>query len=186
MKKKVTALCKSYKFKASILVLALIFITVFISAHSMHAGQPAETGSTAGAMVQPQTITKNDTCAKCNMYPANYPQWQSQIVFKDDTMASFDGCKCMFNFMNAMEAFDQKHTADDVAAVYVKDFKSGKWLNGTEAYYVVGSRKMGPMGKQLIPFAKHEDAMKFHEEQGGSVMQYSQITPPILKALRGM
>jgi nitrous oxide reductase accessory protein NosL len=119
------------------------------------------------------------------MYPARYPQWQSQIIFTDGTMTPFDGCKCMFNFMNGMANFDKAHTRNDVAVAWVKDFNSGKWINAEDAYYVVGSQKMGPMGKELIPFTDHMAAMQFHKEQGGTMMKYAEITSDVLKSLMG-
>lgn len=132
-----------------------------------------------GAMEIPTDVS----CGKCGMFPAKYPRWQSQIVFKDGSMTPFDGCKCMFNFLLAMEEFDKTHSADDVQVVWVKDFDSGAWINGVDAHYVVGSAMMGPMGKELIPFADSGVAMKFHQEQGGAMMKYSEITPEVLKGL---
>jgi copper chaperone NosL len=82
-----------------------------------------------------------------------------------------------------MHEFDKNHSSDDVAIVWVKDFNSGYWINVVDAYYIVGSNTMGPMGKELIPFADQVDALKFNQEQGGSMMTYSQITPEVVKAL---
>ena len=98
-------------------------------------------------------------------------------------MTPFDGCKCMFNFLFAIEKFDKIHSRNDVAVAWVKDFDSGKWLNAEDAYYVVGSDMMGPMGKELIPFADQAAAMKFNQEQGGTMMKYAEITPEVLKTL---
>ena len=84
-----------------------------------------------------------------------------------------------------MDNYDKAHSMDDLAAVWVKDFNSGKWIDGTKAYFVVGSKMMGPMGKELIPFADHAAAMKFHQEQGGNMMMYAEITPEVLKSLMG-
>jgi nitrous oxide reductase accessory protein NosL len=39
------------------------------------------------------------------------------------------------------------------------------------------------LGKELIPFADSEAAMKFYQEQGGAMMQYAEITPEVLKGL---
>ncbi len=137
------------------------------------------------ATPEPMAIPENITCGKCGMYPARYPQWQSQIIFADGKMTPFDGCKCMFNFMNGMEKFDKAHTRNDIAVAWVKDFNSGKWINAEDAQYVVGSKKMGPMGKELIPFSDHMEAMKFQKEQGGAMMKYAEITPEVLKSLMG-
>ena len=63
----------------------------------------------------------------------------------------------------------------------MKDFNSGSWINGADVYYVVGSNMMGSMGKEIIPFADKTDAMKFNDEQGGSMLKYSHISPEVLK-----
>ena len=152
---------------------------------SKTAEQTSATESAPVTVPQAMVIPQDVSCGKCGMYPAKYPRWQSQIIFKDGTMTPFDGCKCMFNLMLSMDQYDKAHSMDDVAAVWVKDFSSGKWIDGTEAYFVVGSKMMGPMGKELIPLADQAAAMKFHQEQGGNMMMYAEITPEVLKSLMG-
>jgi copper chaperone NosL len=147
--------------------------------------QSTATESAQTSTPQPMVIPQDVSCGKCGMYPAKYPRWQSQIIFKDGSMTPFDGCKCMFNFMSAMDNYDKAHSMDDVAAVLVKDFNTGKWINGADARFVVGSNMMGPMGKELIPFADQAAAMKLHNEQGGNMMGYAEITPEVLKSLMG-
>jgi len=141
------------------------------------------TGSGQVAVKQAMEIPENVSCGKCGMYPAQYPRWQSQIIFKDGAMTPFDGCKCMFNFLFAMDEYDKMHSRDDVSVAWVKDFNSGKWINAADAHYVVGSNMMGPMGKELIPFAESAAARKFHQEQGGTMMDYADITPEVMKTL---
>ncbi len=131
----------------------------------------------------PQVIPDSTSCGKCGMYPARYPQWQTQIVFTDGSMTPFDGCKCMFGFMFHMDKYDTEHSADDVAAVWVKDFHSGDWLLAANARYVVGSDVMGPMGKELIPFSTHADAMAFQKEHGGDLVEYASIGMETLQPL---
>jgi len=135
------------------------------------------------AVKQPMEIPENVPCGKCGMYPAQYPRWQAQIIFKDGSMTPFDGCKCLYNFLFAMDKFDQKHSRDDVEVAWVKDFDSSTWIKATDAYYVVGSSMMGPMGKELIPFTDQAAALKFNQEHGGTVMAYGEITPDVLKTL---
>ena len=171
------------RFFTVIIIIALAMIIGCAKSGSKTAGQTATAESVA--MPQPMAISQDVSCGKCGMYPAKYPQWQSQIIFNDGSMTPFDGCKCMFNFMSSMDKFDKAHTKNDVAAVWVKDFSNSTWIDGTEAHFVVGSKMMGPMGKELIPFADHAAAMKFHQEQGGNMMMYTDITPEVLKSLMG-
>ena len=165
--------------------LVLAILAGCVTAGSKTAEQSSATESAQISIPQPMVILADASCGKCGMYPANYPRWQAQIVFKDGSMRPFDGCKCMFNFMSSMDQYDKAHSSDDVAVMWVKDFNNGKWIDGTEAYFVVGSKMMGPMGKELIPFADQATAMKFHQEQGGNMMMYAEITPEVLKSLMG-
>jgi nitrous oxide reductase accessory protein NosL len=133
----------------------------------------------------PQVITEEMTCGKCGMYPARYPQWQSQIIFTDGSMAPFDGCKCMFGFMHNMGQYDAGHTMDDIAEIWVRDFKTGEWLDAGTAHFVVGSDVMGPMGKELIPFQDQAAAALFQKEHGGDLAAFDMITMETLKPLMG-
>jgi len=166
---------------AVVAILALGLLIGCAASGSKTAGQ----ASMAASDVQPMVIQPGVTCGKCGMYPANYPRWQSQIIFTDGSMTPFDGCKCLFNFMFSMEQYDKSHSAQDVKAVFVKDFNTGKWLKASEAHFVVGSDMMGPMGKELIPFADQAASMKFNNEHGGSMMNYAEITPEVMKSLMG-
>jgi len=173
-----------YKRVFSLGIILLLAVAVGCAAPgSRSADQSLTAGSSQVAVKQPMEIPENVSCGKCGMYPARYPRWQSQIIFKDGLMTPFDGCKCMFNFLSAMGDFDKTHSRDDVSVAWVKDFNSGTWINAADAYYVVGSNMMGPMGKELIPFTEQTAAMKFQQEQGGTMMKYGEITPDVLKTL---
>ena len=79
----------------------------------------------AAAKPQPRTITGQMGCGVCGMYPARYPEWQTQIIFKDGMMVPFDGPKDMFTYLLNMAAYNHKETRDEVAAVWVRDHASG-------------------------------------------------------------
>jgi len=119
------------------------------------------------------------------MYPARYPEWQQQIVFKDQSMAAFDGGKCLFRYLLNMAMSDATRTPADVAMVWVKDFRTGTWTDGTKATYVVGSRVMGPMGKEIIPFADQAAAEEFLQQNGGTIEPYAGITLNTVESLMG-
>lgn len=143
------------------------------------------TGLATAADQQPQPITEKMTCAACGMYPHRYPQWQTQVIFTDRTAAAFDGGKCMFRFLLNMQKFAPERKPEQVAAVWVKDFKTGKWLDGKAAHYVIDSKEMGPMGKELIPFATRAAAEEFQKANGGTIETYANITMATIKPLMG-
>ncbi len=142
-------------------------------------------GPAIAASPQPQAITEKMSCAACGMFPHRYPQWQTQVIFTDGTMAAFDGSKCMFRFLLNMQKFAPERKAEQVAAVWVKDFKTGAWLDGKTAHYVIDSKELGPMGKELIPFGTRAAAEEFQKANGGTIEPYANISMATIKSLMG-
>jgi nitrous oxide reductase accessory protein NosL len=89
----------------------------------------------------------------------------------------------MFKYILNMVKYEQKHTSDDIAAIWVKDFASGKWLDGRKAVYVVGSKVMGPMGKELIPFNNGGAAGQFKTANEGMIKHFADISMGDIKKL---
>jgi len=155
-------------------LMGLMFLALMVVVQTGYASQDT-----------PQDISADAVCGKCGMHPAKFPNWQTQIVFKDGSMTPFDGCKCMFGFLFDMGKYDETHKADDVAAIYVRDFQNNNWVNGKNATYVVGSKEMGPMGKELIPFSDQTAAEAFQKENGGTINKFEEVNMDTLKPLMG-
>ncbi len=123
-------------------------------------------------------------CPVCGMCVAKYPDWTGAIVFRDAATVYFDGPKDLFAYYLAPEKYDRSRKRGDVAALYVKDYYSLAFIDGREAFYVVGSDVRGPMGKELVPFARKGDADGFlADHQGKGVLRFGEITRGILKEL---
>lgn len=131
----------------------------------------------------PIVIPNNLSCGVCGMHPAKFVKWQTQIIFTDGVMVPFDGGKDMFKYILNMAKYEPEHTSADIAAIWVKGFDSGKWLNGREAVYVVGSKIMGPMGKELIPFKTDDSARKFKQKNEGMIKHFPEIQIEDIKKL---
>ena len=56
------------------------------------------------------------------------------------------------------------------------DYNSGAWIGGRAAYYVVGSGKKGPMGKEAFVFDKMADAKKFAKAHGGKAVIFGGVS----------
>ncbi len=156
--------------KLLISTLLMLVLTLGSLAHA--ADQPA-----------PMVIPEDMSCGVCGMYPAKFVKWQTQIIFTDGVMVPFDGSKDMFKYILNMAKYDKKHSRNDIAAIWVKGFDSGKWLDGNKAVYVVGSKVMGPMGKELIPFNNGDDAKKFKAANEGMIKNFTDISMDNIKKL---
>jgi nitrous oxide reductase accessory protein NosL len=133
----------------------------------------------------PKPITKSERCPVCGMYPANYPKWHSQILFKDGEHSSFDSPIEMFRFVHNMAKYDKHHGAADIGMIYVPDAEKGSWLEARQAFFVIGSKARGPMGADLPAFASKESATDFINKSGGEMFTYQQVTPAMVEGKYG-
>lgn len=140
----------------------------------------------AAADLSPQAVQRTTRCPVCGMYPSRTPQWMAQIVFNDQSAATFDSPVDLFRFLNNMALFDKQHKPADVGAIWVADYGSKAWTDAKKAFYVVGSRTLGPMNDPNLPaFATRQAADAHVKAQGGQVLQFTDVTRDLIKGLNG-
>jgi len=160
-----------------------LFLGIMVFGFFLLAGSAdcsAECGSVA---VQPQPILANQTCPVCGMCPARYPEWQAQVIFRDGSGAAFDGCRDLFHFYLDPAAYAPGQSREEIASVLVHDFASGIWIDGRQAHFVVASGKLGPMGKEIIPFADEREAQRFISDHGGYLVRFAEVDAKALARL---
>ncbi len=125
-----------------------------------------------------------DRCPVCGMFVAKYPDWLAAIVFKDGSYAVFDGVKDMMKYYHHLKKYHPSKNLKDIAFIQVNDYYRLSPIDGQKAYYVIGSNIFGPMGKELIPFEKKEDAEEFMVDHvGKGLLRFQEITLEVLKGL---
>ncbi len=122
--------------------------------------------------------TEKDTCTVCGMYPAKYPQHHAQIWAMNGNTLHFCSTKCMVNF-NAEPSKYMKEPAK-TKMVWVALYSDGMYESAFGAYYVVGSKIEGPMGREAIPFKLKKNADEFVKENGGKIVSFSELTPALV------
>lgn len=123
-------------------------------------------------------------CAVCGMYVANFPDWAAVVTFKDGTQTWFDGPKDLFTYLLDLKRYAAKREPSDLATIQVKDYYGLKHIDGRRASYVLGSDVLGPMGKELVPFATEAGAREFlKDHRGQRILSFQEITPHALKGL---
>lgn len=147
------------------------------------AAMPAAAVNAADAY-PPQVVGKQQRCPVCGMYPARYPRWQGQIIFRDNKMSAFESPAELFRFRFDMAKFDKEHSAADIAQIYLSDYNGSGWIKPEQVFLVVGSDANGPMGPDMPAFKSSQDAERFAKEHGGHVIQFGQVTAETLQALR--
>ena len=134
----------------------------------------------SGSPVPP---TKEDKCPVCGMFVYKYPDWVCQVHFKDG-VHYFDGAKDMFKFLFDLDKSAPGKTREDVTAVFVTEYYDLEPVPVEGAWFVSDSDLYGPMGRELIPFAKKEDAETFMKDhKGKAVLSFDQVTPQVIETL---
>jgi copper chaperone NosL len=136
--------------------------------------------SAGGKPVQPAAT---DKCPVCGMFVAPYPHWAAEIIFKDSSVAFFDGAKDLFTYYFNLKKYNPKKSAADIAAVYVTAYYTKKFIDARSALFVLGSDVNGPMGAELVPFAARAEAEEFiKDHKGKKLLSFAEVTPQHLSA----
>jgi nitrous oxide reductase accessory protein NosL len=120
-----------------------------------------------------------DECPVCQMFPARYPRHQCQAVGVDRSRHHFCSTQCLFAFLESPGQYGAK--AGGPFWTWVKDYASGEWISAESAYFVVGSRVLGPMGFEAFPFSKRMDAEAFVKTNGGRILAFKAVRPDQLQ-----
>lgn len=130
---------------------------------------------------------EKDHCTVCNMFPAKYPRHRSQILTMTGNTLHFCSTKCLINYQADPQEYN-KEEPPGIKAVWVTVYPDGDYDYATGLYYVVGSKIMGPMGPEAIPYRKKKDALATSEKKGGKVLRFYEIKPDMFegKHMRSM
>ena len=133
---------------------------------------------------EPHRVGPKDKCPVCGMFVAKYPDFTAQIRFRDGATLHFDGAKDMFKLYLNPSRYAPGRKPGDLAAVFVTDYYDLIPVNGFSAYFVVGSDVFGPMGRELIPFARLSQARDFlKDHRGKTILRFREVTPDVLRQL---
>jgi len=117
------------------------------------------------------------------MFVTRYPDWIAQILFKDGGYVAFDGVKDMMKFYLNIQKYSSRNLSE-IDSIYVKDYYSLEYIDARKAFYVIGSDVQGPMGRELIPFSRDDEAKVFMKDhRGKKVMTFQEITTETIKSL---
>ncbi len=125
-----------------------------------------------------------EKCPVCGMFVAKFPDFLAEVRFADGTRAWFDGPKDLFRFLRDRKRFDPAKSPPAVESAWVKDYYTLSFIDAGKAFFVSGSDVYGPMGKELIPFGKEEEAREFlADHKGKAIHRFREVTPEVLRGL---
>jgi nitrous oxide reductase accessory protein NosL len=136
----------------------------------------------AGAVVAVPKPGPKDLCSVCGMIVAKYPNWTATVVWKDGRVHHFDGAKDLFTYLLRLSKYAPTRSARDLAAVAVTEFYDLRPVDARQAFYVVGSDVLGPMGHELVPLATRADADEFiKDHHGRRVLRFADVTLQVVQ-----
>ncbi|MCL1962317.1 MAG: nitrous oxide reductase accessory protein NosL [Desulfovibrionaceae bacterium] len=145
------------------------------SAYDPASGLPADA---------PRPVPADARCPVCGMYPARYPLWAGQVLYRDHAAHFFDSPVDLMQFLADVQRYAAGHGAADVQSRWITDAASGAWVALEQAWFVLGSDELGPMRRGDLPaFAGQAGAASFARQHGGQALAFGAVTPAIVKSL---
>lgn len=139
----------------------------------------------SSSAVEPPHPGPEDRCPVCGMFVHKYPNWVSLIVFSDGTQVFFDGPKDLLRYYHELPKYTPDKATQDIATIYVTDYYTTQLIDAREAFFVVGSDVMGPMGKELVPVEGEEAAASFRRDhRGDRVLTFEDVELSELTSLQ--
>jgi nitrous oxide reductase accessory protein NosL len=131
-------------------------------------------GMTNWAFSQSQKIESHNKCPLCGMYPARYPKFNCQIVFKDGSYEAFDSAIGLLVYLHFPDKTGIK--LKPVGKIYFKNYLKESWLEADQAFFVTGSEIQGPMGVQFLPVDSEQAANKLKKQaKGKDIIHFKMI-----------
>lgn len=141
--------------------------------------------TTAGAAgFKARKPANGDKCPVCGMFVAKYPDFASQIQFRDGKTVHFDGPKDLFKYHQNIPRYSPGLKQADIVAILVTSYYTVAPIDARTAWFVAGSDVYGPMGRELIPFGKEDEAREFlKDHKGKTLLRFGEITPAVIRGL---
>ncbi|WP_457597695.1 nitrous oxide reductase accessory protein NosL [Hydrogenimonas sp.] len=130
----------------------------------------------AGETVWGETPNKLDPTYQIPV--KKYPKFEADIVLNNGKKIRFCCPKSMLHFYFKPYHYPEFHVEnrDQIAKMTVRDYLDGKEIDAKKAWYVFGSRLVGPHGDDLIPLATKTRAELFVKRYGGSrIMDFATV-----------
>ena len=101
----------------------------------------------------------DDSCEACAMRPADFPEWNAQLVHENGDRGFFCTPGCAVAYFTMPEAFGGPDAP--VASFWMTGFETAEFIDAFEATYVLEhetGRIDQPMGRNPYPFENEDDA----------------------------
>ncbi len=111
-------------------------------------------------------MTAADRCPVCAMRPMQRPKAAAGLSLSDGRTFYTCGNGCLLRAHRSPERY-LGVGAEDIERLVVRDYFTGRSLDAHEAFWVLGSDVVGPMGPAIVPLSSTVAAERFRERHGG-------------------
>lgn len=116
-----------------------------------------------------------DLCPVCGMVVAKYPNWVASVTWKGGQVHFFDGAKDLFKYLFDLPRYAPGRR-EDIAGITVTEYYDLRRIDAHQAWFVIGSDVLGPMGHELVPFASQADAEEFlRDHHGRRILRFAEV-----------
>jgi copper chaperone NosL len=105
-------------------------------------------------------------CGSCRM-AISQQQFAAEVLDSDENPVKFDDIGCMLRYLA-----DSQHKAP---SIFVMDYQTRRWLDGSAAWFVRGSRVSTPMGGGILAFGDRSRAEAMARDTGGEVLPFARL-----------
>lgn len=163
--------------KAYIIGAFLYLITACQSSHTHDTSSHPDSNSRE-SMGQTQASEINYDCNFCGM-PTQDPdmaQWNGHLV-DEKGERWFCSPRCLLFTVK-----DSSKAPPKLQKLELKDYYTTRTIRGQDAYFVVGSDVLGPMGHDFVPFSDRASAEEFlKEHQGDAIHPFADVNLELVK-----
>jgi nitrous oxide reductase accessory protein NosL len=111
-------------------------------------------------------ISPADRCPVCGMRVIRYPKFAGAIQLQDNTTFYFCSSGCLIRSWMHPKIY-LGITAAKLKRPVVKEYFSGRDVDGRDIIFVFGSDVIGPMGPALVPVMDENHLKVFKKRHGG-------------------
>lgn len=115
----------------------------------------------------PEIRYGQEACSACGMV-IDEPRFAAATLLVSGEYLKFDDA-------GEMLSYHMNHPEDQVAAWFVHDYPSEKWIRGEQAFFVKSQGLQTPMGSGIAAFADQSAAESFAAERNGEVFSLDKI-----------
>jgi nitrous oxide reductase accessory protein NosL len=164
--------------------------SIFVAAALIMASNAAQAagGGPAPALISLSSdgqlnLSQSDRCPVCAMFPARRPQTAAAMTLKSGETFYFCGNGCLLRTWLRPTVYLGK-TQADIDRLVVRDYFSGRPIDGRTATWVAGSDVVGPMGPAMVALGDATQLEAFKNRHGGkTVFTFDQVDDALWKTI---